>query len=128
MTLRDKLRERAQPFLEPGEQVQQVFQAQGGLPPYLANLPLFGALGALLQGAVVRRVIVVTDRAILLLDADKMNGTKPKALVSRLPRSTRIGPVRRGVPWTPIQLDGSRLWVHTRFQPDVQAADAATPV
>lgn len=125
MSLRDKLRERARPFLEPGEQAQEVFQAQAGLPPYLANLPLFGALGALLfQGAVIRRLIVVTDRAILLLDADKMNGTKPKALVRRLPRSTRIGPVRRGLPWAPVQLDGSRLWVHMRYHPDVEAADA----
>jgi hypothetical protein len=128
VSLRDKLRERARPFLERGEQVQEVFPAQAGLPPYLANLPLFGALGALLlQGALVRRLIIVTDRAILLLDADKMNGTKPKALVRRLPRRTRLGPVRRGLPWAPIQLGGSRLWVHMRYHPDVEAADAAAP-
>ena len=38
MALRDKLVERVQPFLEPGEQVQAVFLAQTGPNPFLGGL------------------------------------------------------------------------------------------
>jgi hypothetical protein len=47
MALRDKLHERVQPHLQPGEQVEEVFPAQGGVSPWLNN-GMFGALGALL--------------------------------------------------------------------------------
>src|SRR4051812_31714723 len=58
MALRDKLRERVQPYLEPGEQVQQVFLAQAGMNPMV--MPLLGGLIVLL--ATHPKIVAVTDR------------------------------------------------------------------
>ena len=42
MALRDKLASRTQPFLEPGEQVTQIFAAQSGPNPWM--IPLIGPI------------------------------------------------------------------------------------
>jgi hypothetical protein len=115
VALREKLTERVQPHLEPGEQVQNIFMGQTGLNPYVAaNL---GALGVLL--GVKWRIIAVTDRAVLVFDSNF--GSQPKRLAARLPRTTKIGPVK-GV-WARTQLNGEKLYVHRRFHKDVNAAD-----
>src|SRR6266540_1547395 len=76
---RDKLRKNVQPVLQPGETVEQVFIAQGGMTPWVANMPLFGALGALvMQSWVSRRIIAVTDRAVVVIQASKFAATSPK--------------------------------------------------
>jgi hypothetical protein len=38
VSLQDKLAQRAQPYLEPGEQIQAVFMAQSGVSPHWAWL------------------------------------------------------------------------------------------
>jgi hypothetical protein len=119
MALRDKLRERVQPFLEPGEEVQAVFPAQTGPTPWLA-----GAFGALIYVFFAKyRIVVVTDRSIVLLRSGAFTGASPKELVARLPRDQQLGPVK-GM-WGKIQLDGTRHWVHKRFHGDIAQADAA---
>ena len=117
MAIREKMAQRAQPFLEPGEQVRQVFIGQTGPSPYFALISywiviLFGKY----------RMIVVTDRAIVVLNASKWRPAKPKGLVKRMPRNTPLGPIR-GAIWAPIQLEDERVWVHKRFHKDVDAAD-----
>ncbi len=120
MALRDKLRERAQPFLEQGETIQQVFLAQTGPTPWLA-----GAIGALVYAFLAKyRVVVVTDRAIILLKSGAFMPAKPSEVLARLPRNTRLGPWQAKV-WGKIDLNGERHWVHRRFRSDVDAADAA---
>ena len=122
MALRDKLRERAQPYLEPGETVQAVFLAQTGPTPWLA-----GAFGAIIYAFLAKyRVVVVTDQAIILLKAGAFAPSKPKELEQRLPHDTRLGPME-GKVWGKVQLAGERHWVHRRFRADVEAADAALP-
>jgi hypothetical protein len=116
MALREKLVERVQQYLEPGETVQSAFLAQSGASPYLANS--FGLLGNIL--GVKRRIIAVTDRAVLVIEAD-FGGTKPQQVLARLPRGTQIGPVK-GV-WAKTQVNGEKLYVHRRFHKDVAAAD-----
>lgn len=120
MALRDKLVERAQPHLEPGEQVQAVFLAQTGPSPWFAALSwlivLFGAK---------YYVVVVTDRAILALRAGAFVPSKPKSLETRLPRATRIGPLS-GL-WGKSTLLGPKTHIHKRFHKDVDAADAHLP-
>jgi hypothetical protein len=72
------------------------------------------------------RIVVVTDRAILLLRASKLFYARPKslhALVARLPRQTRLGLVRGT--WTRITLAGDELWVPRHFYPQITAADNA---
>lgn len=120
MALREKLRERAQPHLEPGEEIQSVFLAQTGPTPWLA-----GAIGALIYFFVAKyRVVVVTDRSIVLLNAGAFVPTKPKGVFARLPRNTQLGPYEAKV-WGKVVLGDTRHWVHRRFKGDVEAADAA---
>ena len=117
MALRDKLRERAQPFLETGETIEQVFPAQAGSPWML------GLGGGLLMLLFAKpRDVVVTDRSVVVLRQSKLTAT-PKELLARLPRNTAIGPVS-GI-WAKTTLNGEKLWIHRRFHKDVTTADAA---
>ena len=120
MALREKLIERSQPFLEPGETVQAAFPAQTGPTPWLA-----GALGALIYAFVAKfRIVVVTDRSIVLLKAGALTGTKPKELVKRVPR-TPLEPFSAKV-WGKVMIDGERHWAHRRFKKDINAVSSAT--
>jgi hypothetical protein len=118
-SLREKLAARATPYLQPGEQVQQVYMAQGGPSPYWSFLTY------LIYFAVKPRIIVVTNSRILVLPAGRMSPSKPTAESNAavLPRQTPLGPVS-GL-WAATNVNGEKLWVHKRFQKDVIAADAA---
>lgn len=121
MALRDKLAERVQPLLEPGEQVQEVLCSQTGPSPYWA------ALTYIIFFVVKRRIIVATDRAIVIVQAGSWTGTSAKQVLARLPRGTRIGPVS-GM-WAKVEINGERQWIHKRFHGDVARADSvAAPV
>ncbi|MDE9365248.1 hypothetical protein PZ938_06480 [Luteipulveratus sp. YIM 133132] len=116
MALRDKLVDRAQPYLEPGERVQAVFQAQSGPSPYwsfLTYLMFFWFQPV---------IVVVTDRAVVVLNAGKLRVTFPKSLRLRGPREVWFGEPS-GL-WGNIQLD-TKYYVHKRFHKDVRAADEA---
>ena len=119
MALRDKLRERVQAYLQPGEQVEQVFLAQGGITPWLAS----GALGLVGAMAASRRIIVVTNQAILVVEASRLTGTTPtkRGVIARLPRQTAIGPPK-GV-WAKVRIGDSNLYVHKRFHRDITQAN-----
>jgi hypothetical protein len=125
MALRDKLAERVQPLLEPGEQVQEVALSQTGPSPYLAIITY------LIFFAVKRRIIVATDRGIVVVRAGAWSGTSAKEVLARLPRSTRIGPLS-GL-WAKAEINGEKQWIHKRFHGDIARADsvavtgAATP-
>jgi hypothetical protein len=116
MALRDKLRERSQPLLEEGEEIQHVFLAQAGPTPWLF------ALSWLFAFLMKYRVVAVTDRNVVLLESSSWTPAKPNQVVARLPRQTRFGPVK-GV-WAKVDLAGERYFVHKRFHRDVEAADA----
>ena len=116
MAVRDKLRERAQPFLDPGEQIQAVIPCQTGPSPWLGALSwLFVVFGAKYY------VLVATDRNLVALRSSMWVPFKPKSLEQRLPRATRIGPVS-GL-WGKSNVLG-KTHIHKRFHPDVDAADA----
>lgn len=144
MALRDKLVERAQPYLEPGEQVRHVFMGQTGPSPYitlalvlvlvfssnvlsglglaavgLGVLALVGLVAIVASGDA--HVFAVTDRAIVVLSAPMWRPSKVTGIEARLPRSTRIGPVS-GL-WGSTDALGKKLWIHKRFHADVLAAD-----
>jgi hypothetical protein len=117
VALREKLAERTQPYLEPGEQVKHVFLGQTGPSPW------FGFLSQLIiLFAGKYYIFAVTDRAILVMSAGKFVPTKPKSIEARLPRQTQLGPVS-GL-WGQTNALGKRVWVHKRFHKDVEAADA----
>ena len=119
MALREKLASRAQPFLEPGEQITQIFPTQVGPNPWM--IPAIGPIIVMFLSKM--RVIAVTDRAVLVLNSSKMS-PKPTGLLQRLPRQTRLGPID-GKIWGKATIGGERNWVHKRFHKDLQAADAA---
>jgi hypothetical protein len=117
MALRDKLAQRAVPFLEPGEQIQAIFVAQSGASPYWSFLSTWIVL--LTRGYVT---VVATDRAIIVLRNGWLSGTRPQSLLARLPRQPMDDP--SGL-WSTLHLGGTRYWLHRRFHKDVRAANAA---
>lgn len=119
MGLRETLVARVQPLLEPGEQVQAVIPAQTGPSPGWVLL-----LNQLLV-FVRRRLIVATDRAVVVVRAGVVLGLSAKEVRARLPRTTPLGPLS-GL-WDAVHLDGERLWVLRPFHRDVERADQATP-
>ena len=120
MALRDKLRERSQPLLDDGETIKQVFLAQAGPSPWLF------ALSWLFAFLMKYRIVAVTDRNVVLLEASAWKPAAPKGVVARLPRSTRFGAPLSGL-WAPVTIDGEKYYVHKRFHEDVAAADAEAP-
>lgn len=117
MALRDKLRERAQPFLEPGEQIQAIVPCQTGPSPY------YSFLTYLIFFWIKWWHIVATDRALVVLRVG-MTG-KPKEVAQRLPRTTAFGPLS-GL-WGKTQLFGTTAYIHKRFHKDAAQADATAP-
>jgi hypothetical protein len=156
VSLRSQLAKRALPYLEPGEQIQAIFKAQSGLSPYVVDLVSLCALiaamivlvknlesflatqvllvilliviGTLGKVFVRFHYVVVTDRAIVVLDASRWRNIVgspnwPTGLRLRQPRNFYFG--------RPLGLFGNfvlgntEYWVRMRFHRDVAAADAA---
>lgn len=109
------MRDRALPFLDPGERVVTAFPAQTGPNPTWA-----GALGVylLLVGARFR-LVVVTEQSILLLRSRILSAAKPRGLERRVPRE-HLG--FDGKVYGKVVIAGERHWVHRRFRKDVEAA------
>lgn len=132
---------RSQEFLEPGEQVRRVVLAQGGLNPWWQNVfflsglvgarfaitswggsglfdllrSLLGALaGAFLATLFIsRRVVLMTDRGVVVLEYGRFGGVQPTRVRARLPLGTGLG--RLSGLWARTELAGERLWVHRRW-------------
>ncbi len=114
-------------FLEDGERVDHVVNALAGMNRWLGlGLATFVGLGVSLQLGVIiglitmyvafrslynRRLILVTDRAVLLLTAGRYS-SKPRALLERLPADTPLRPLK-GL-WLQLQLGQHRVYVSTR--------------
>jgi hypothetical protein len=117
MAIRDKLAQRVQSYLEPGERIQSIFMAQSGPSPYWAFLSIW-----IMMFTNGYAIVVATDRAYIVLQAGRFTPSKPKALRVRGPRNVWLG-APTGL-WGQINLD-QRYWVHKRFHKDVVAADQA---
>ncbi|MGW4271804.1 hypothetical protein ACWEGQ_05450 [Streptomyces seoulensis] len=142
--------ERAQRLLQPGERIGRVVVAQGGLGPRAtvgvlvailaasqclafasgapdAQVPSWALLGFLVGGAVVtastsRRIVLETDRNVVVLRYGRFGGVKPTGVVARLPRSTVVGPFSGT--WSRIELAGQRLWVNRKWYGDAASFEA----
>jgi hypothetical protein len=119
LAIRDKLTKNATPLLQPGEVIQSVFAAQT-TSQYFALISYWIII---LKNAY--RVVVVTDRRILVCSSGRLSVTAVKAVLHELPRATRIGPPS-GL-WYKTDALGERLYIHKRFHKDIEAADAAIP-
>ena len=115
-------------FLEKGEQVDYILKALTGLNRWagLGIATLIGLGISLLVGSVVlgllallivftrlyaRRLIVVTDRAVVLMAGSRFT-FKPTAVIERFPRDTPITPLK-GL-WLELHLGDHRLYVTAR--------------
>ena len=79
VAIRDRIKEAAQPLLEPGEMIQAVIPAQ-------TKNGWLGALGIIWLIFTNRyRPIIVTDRRIAITDSGKYAMAKPKSIVASLP-------------------------------------------
>ena len=117
MAIRDKMRANAEPFLQPGETIQAVFGAQTTSQWFA----LISYWIIIFKNAY--RVVVVTDRRILVGRSGRVTTTPIKEILRELPRSTRIGPPS-GL-WYKTDVLGERMYIHKRFHKDVEAADQA---
>lgn len=128
MAIRDTMRANAAKDLQPGERVQAVFGAQTVNQYFLVLcllvgvLPLFGVLAF----AKPFRVVVVTDRRILVCRAGRLRTTAVTEVIEAAPRSTEIGDPT-GLWWPCTSLGDQKLFVHTRFHKDIREADALRP-
>jgi hypothetical protein len=116
MAIRDQLRSNAAHLLQPGETIQAVFCAQTTSQYYA----LLSTLIIILSDAY--RVVVVTDKRILVCRSGRFRMTPVKHAIAELPRNTRIGPPS-GL-WWRCETLGELLYIHKRFHKDVTAADA----
>jgi hypothetical protein len=115
MAIRDKLKTNASHLLDPGEPIQVVFPAKTMIPIGIASLyAIFGS---------IQRVVVVTDRRILVCKAGHFRPTQVKEIIFVLPRHMVIGPAH-GLNYRTDSL-GDDLYINRRFFKDVAAADAA---
>lgn len=116
MALRDKLTQRVQPFLEPGETVQAVFPAQT-MSQWWALLTVWALLFKQRY-----MMVVVTDQRIVVGTGGRLSMTKMTGVARSLPRHTRIGPPQ-GL-WYKCETLGEKLYIHRRFHKDIAQADA----
>jgi hypothetical protein len=116
MAIRDKIRANAAPVLQPGEVIQAVIPAQT-TSQYLAIISYWIII---LSNAY--RVIVVTDRRILVCRSGRFRVTRVKEVLRELPRQTMIGPAH-GL-WYRVDSLGERLYINKRFHKDISTADS----
>jgi hypothetical protein len=117
VALRDKMRDSAGRYLQPGEHVQAVIGAQTASQFVAALTGVFVFLGFNRY-----RILAVTPTRIVVLDAGKTSMVKARGVVMELPRSTRLGP-GTGL-WHRIPAGSETLRVHRRFYKDIETADA----
>jgi hypothetical protein len=117
VALRDKMRDSAGRYLQPGEHVQAVIGAQTASQFVAALTGVFVFLGFNRY-----RIRAVTPTRIVVLDAGKTSMVKARGVVMELPRSTRLGP-GTGL-WHRIPAGSETLRVHRRFYKDIETADA----
>ena len=116
MALRDSMRDSAAAYLQPGETVQAVMGAQTASQ---WMVPLTGFIFFPLINSY--RIVAVTPKRIVVLDAGKSSMKKARGVVAELPRSVQLGPGSGA--WHVIPAGQEKLRVHRRFFKDIETAD-----
>ena len=119
MAIRDTIRANATHVLQPGEVVQAVIPAQT-TSGWMALISYW-----IIIFSNAYRVIVATDRRLLVCRSGRFRMTPVNEILRELPRATRIGPPT-GL-WYRCDQLGERLYIHKRFHKDIVAADSAAP-
>jgi hypothetical protein len=111
------MRANAAPYLQPGEEIEAIFAAQ----TTSAWFALISYWIIILRNSY--RVVVVTNRRILLCRSGRFTVTPVTQVLRELPRETRFGPPS-GL-WFKTDALGEVIYIAKRFHKDVEAADAA---
>jgi hypothetical protein len=119
MAIRDKLRANAAHVLQPGETVQAVIPAQT-TSQWFALISYW-----IIIFSNAYRVIIATDRRLLVCRSGRFRLTPVNEVLRELPRAIRIGPPT-GL-WYRCDHLGERLYIAKRFHKDIVAADTAAP-
>jgi hypothetical protein len=119
MDVPDQLKASAAALLGPGETLQAAIWAQTLNPYWVPITPLRVVLGP----SSPYRVIVATDRRLLLLRGNRWRVRASREILAELPRRTRIGPA--GGLWHRTDAFGEHLYIQRRFHREVASADAA---
>jgi hypothetical protein len=117
MAIRDQMASNAAPFLQPGESIQAVMSAQT-TSQYFALISYW-----IIIFSNAYRVVVVTDRRILVCRSGRFRLTPVKEVLREVPRQTVIGPAK-GL-WYRTDALGEKLYIGKRFHKDIALADAA---
>lgn len=125
MAIRDSMRAGAAPLLRPGETVQAVLPAQTINPLLYVPMVLMAVVPAILIVLIAEpfRVIVVTDRRILVCRSGKVRSAEVGNVVATCKRSTEIGPARGLWRFKCRSLGEEPLYIPRRFFADVRQAD-----
>jgi hypothetical protein len=115
MAIREKIRENASAFLQPGEIIQAVVPAQT-VSAYFSLISIW-----IIVFKNAYRNIVVTDRRILLCSSGRFRSSPVKGILAEYPRQLTIGPAH-GL-WYRCDAFGDRLYINKRFFKDVAMAD-----
>ena len=128
MAIRDSMRTNAAAVLKPGETVQAVISAQTINPLLYIPMVLMAVIPAILIILIAEpfRVIVVTDRRILVCRSGKLRSSAVRDVVTQAQRRTEIGPPR-GLQFKCRSLGEEPLYIPRRFFPDVREADLRRP-
>lgn len=116
MSMRDKMIRNAQPFLEPGEQVQAIFEGR---------VHQHKIKSALMPSAFRHEfvTVAVTGKRILVLDSGRAGSGRAKSVITELPRATPLGPPKGSV--HQIRTPELRINVMKKWHKEIKAADAA---
>jgi len=117
IAMRDRISERAAPYLQPGEVIQDAFAGQAASPFW----SLLSYWIIIIKNAY--RAVVVTDRRIVVFQSSRWGYSNIKSVKRELPRATRLGPPQ-GTVWYKTEVLGELLYIHRRFFKDIEAADA----
>jgi hypothetical protein len=117
IAMRDRISEKAAPYLQPGEVIQDAFAGQAASPFW----SLLSYWIVIIKNAY--RAVVVTDRRIIVFQSSRWGYSNIKSVKRELPRATRLGPPQ-GTVWYKTEVLGELLYIHRRFFKDIEAADA----
>lgn len=120
MAIRDTMRANAEPLLQPGESIEAIFGAQTK-SQWFALISIW-----IIVFTNAYRVVVVTDKRILVCRSGRFRMSPVNEVLTELPRPTQIGPAS-GL-WFKTETLGERLYIHKRFHKDVAEADARAEI
>jgi len=120
VALRDKLTERVQPLLEPGEQVREIWWGQTGPDPTFVLLTWLVIFFSRYW------ICAATTNGAVICTVKGQRSLRPVSVAQRLPKGSHFGPLT-GALWSKasVTIDGKPLWIARRFYGDVERADAA---